>query len=175
VAEYIETVLQERASRDGIEVLVNLRAVTFINQNFVDTLEEKATAAQQEEIKRREALAAEQEAIRVENVARGVRNAAVQVAEGEKQALILSGEGERDRQIALAEGQLAVATANAEGRRLLNDALSGPGGALIRDIEVLGGLGANVDFYGVPTGAEGTNTYIIDEALRGQFAVPTSN
>ena len=50
-------------------------------------------------------------------------------------------------------------------------ALSGSGGALYRDIEVLGGLGKTVEFYGVPTGAEGTNTYIIDEALRGKIAI----
>ena len=51
------------------------------------------------------------------------------------------------------------------------NALVGSGGELYRDIEVLGGLGEAVEFYGVPTGAEGTATYIVDEALRGKVAV----
>ena len=55
------------------------------------------------------------------------------------------------------------------------NALIGAGGALYRDIEVLGGLGESVEYYGTPTGAPGTSTYIIDEALRGAIAVGGGN
>jgi regulator of protease activity HflC (stomatin/prohibitin superfamily) len=175
VADYIQETLVAHVSPNGIRVSVNLRAVTFVNQEFVNTLEQKANAAQQQLIQTQLAEAAEQEAIKVENVARGQRAARVQAAEAQREELRLQGEGERLRSEEIAAGNLALALAEAEGRAALNDALSGPGGQLIRDIEVLGGLGGNVDFYGVPTGADGTSTYIIDEALRGQFAVPTGN
>lgn len=171
----IDATLQAELSPLGIRIETNLRDITFLNADFVDTLEEKAIAAQQEEIKRREAAAAEQEAFRVQNVAQGQRFKVIEEATAERERLRLQGEGLRLRDEEAAMGILAIATANAEGRRLMNVALSGPGGSLIRDIEVLGGLGQNVEFYGVPTGAAGTSTYIIAEALAGKFALPSGN
>jgi len=64
-----------------------------------------------------------------------------------------------------------VGQAEADVIQLKANALVGSGGQLYRDIEVLGGLGSSVEFYGVPTGAPGTSTYIVDEALQGKIAV----
>jgi len=46
-------------------------------------------------------------------------------------------------------------------------ALSGSGGAELVSIAWAENLGPNVKVYGVPTGAEGTSTFLFDEALRG--------
>jgi hypothetical protein len=43
---------------------------------------------------------------------------------------------------------------------LLNDALSGEGGARIVEIEWAQNLGPNVKVYGFPTGAQGTNSFM---------------
>lgn len=182
VQSSIQETLDAHLSRNGISVVVNLRDVSFQNQDFVNTLEAKAKAAQQETIQSRLAAAARQEALRVQATAEGERFkveqeaqarrfSTEQAAAAQREKLRLEGEGARLAEEERALGILAVATAEAEGIRLKNEALSGPGGVLVRDIEVLGGLGENVEFYGVPTGAAGTSTYIIDEALRGQIAV----
>lgn len=182
VSQFVQSTLRAHVEDRGILITVNLRDVEFLNPDFVRTLERKAQAAQEETIQERLAAAARQEALktqaeaegqrfRVEQEAQAQRFRVEQEAEARREQLRLEGEGLRLAEEERAQGILAVATAEAEGIRLKNEALSGPGGALVRDIEVLAGLGKNVEFYGVPTGAEGTSTYIIDEALRGQIAV----
>ena len=155
----------------GIRIQANLSDIEFQNQDFVATLERKAKADQEEVIQTRLAEAATQEAIKVKNVAEGAKFKRIQEAEAERETLRLEGEGERLKQEEIAQGILAIGNAEADVIKLKANALTGSGGALYRDIEVLGGLGQTVEFYGVPTGAEGTSTYIIDEALRGKIAV----
>lgn len=170
IADMIE---KEVASR-GIITSVNLQEVRFTNQDFVDVLERKASAAQQEEIERRNALAAAQQAIAVENTAKGERNRRIQLAEATKEELRLQGEGAQLRDEATAAGNLALAKAEAEGRELLVNAYGGgaAGAAAVVGIAWAENLGPNVKVYGVPTGAPGTTTLIdlnsvLQGALRG--------
>lgn len=163
--------LQEKLGSAGIRIVANLRDISFQNADFVNKLEDKAKAAQDEEIERRQALAAEQKALRTEADARGEKLRVIQESEAEREKLKLEGEGERLKQEEIAQGILAIGQAEADVIKLKANALTGSGGELYRDIEVLGGLGKSVDYYGTPTGAPGTSTYIIDEALRGQIAV----
>ena len=168
----IETALKEKDIESrGMLVRVNMQTIEFLNPAFVTVLEEKASAAQQEEIERRRALAAEQAAIKVANTAEGAKQKVIKEAEAEKEKQRLAGEGERLRKEEEAKGVLAYGQAEADVIQLKANALMGSGGELYRDIQVLGGLGTSVQFYGTPTGAPGTSTYIIDKALRGQIAV----
>lgn len=163
--------LQEKLEAYGIRITANLRDIQFQNQDFVATLERKAKAAQEETIQERLAAAATQEALKVEETAKGDRFKRQQAAEAQKYELQAQGEGQRLQQEQIALGILAVGQAEADVIKLKANALTGSGGQLYRDIEVLGGLGQAVEFYGVPTGAEGTSTYIVDEALRGKVAI----
>lgn len=163
--------LQKKLESQGIRINANLRDIQFQNQDFVNTLERKAKAAQEEVIQERLAAAATQEAIKVQETAKGERFKREQAAEAQKYELQAHGEGQRLQQEEIAQGILAVGQAEADVIKLKANALVGSGGKLYRDIEVLGGLGEAVEFYGVPTGAPGTNTYIVDEALKGKVAV----
>jgi len=162
--------LQTRLESEGIRISANLRDISFQNTDFVRTLEEKAKAAQQETIQERLAAAARQEALKVKATAEGQKFKAIQEAEAIKEALRLQGEGERLKQEQIAEGIRAVGEAEADVIKMKANALMGNGGELYRDIEILGGLGQSVEYYGTPTGAEGTRTYIVDQALRGKIA-----
>lgn len=157
----------------GIKVVANLNDLKFQNHEFVAVLEQKAAAAQGEEINKRKAVAAEQEAIRVENEARGQKLKSIQESEGRRESLRLEGEGNRLRDEATAAGNLALAKAKAEGLRLENDALSGVGAKYIASMEWAKFMGPNVKVYGVPTGAPGTSTFMFDEAMR-QAALPAA-
>jgi len=175
MAEHIQATLESTLEGYGIRFETNLRDVVFENAAFLATLEEKARAAQQEEIQRRNALAAKQEAIATQNRAEGEKFAVEQRAQAEKIKLQLEGEGEYLKQSEIAKGILAVGNAEAEVIKMKANALTGSGGELYRDIQVLGGLGESVEFYGVPTGAPGTGTYIVDQALSGKIAVGGSD
>lgn len=163
--------LAARLQAYGIHLNANLRDIEFLNKDFVATLEEKAKAAQQEEIQRRYAAAAKEQALATQNKAEGDRFKREQAAQAVRYELQQEGEGQRIKQEEIALGIRAVGQAEADVIKLKATALIGSGGQLYRDIEVLGGLGKTVEFYGVPTGAPGTSTYIIDEALRGKVAV----
>lgn len=175
IQQSVTGTLQGRLTPMGIRIEANLRDITFLNADFVRTLEEKAKAAQQEEINRRQAAAAAQEAIRVQNVAEGQRFRVEQEAAAEREKMRLEGEGERLRDEERAQGLLAVATAEAEGVRLRREALSGSGADELVSIEWARNLGPNVQVYGVPTGAPGTSTYLVDQALRGMVALGGNN
>lgn len=171
IQDELSNYLQVRLEPVGIRISANLRDIEFQNKDFVATLERKAKAAQEEVIQQRLAAAAKEEAIKVQNRAEGERFKREQAAAAQKYELQAQGEGERLKQEEIAKGILAVGQAEADVIKLKATALVGSGGTLYRDIEVLGGLGQRVEFYGVPTGAENTNTYIIDEALRGKIAI----
>lgn len=154
----------------GILASVNLQEVKFLNPQFVNVLEQKASAAQQEEIQRRMALAAEQEAIKVANTAEGEKQKRIKAAEARKEEQRLEGEGSRLQKEEEAKGLLAMVTAEAEGVRLRREALSGRGGAEMVSIAWAENLGPNVKVYGVPTGAPGTTALIdINKVLQSAF------
>ncbi len=178
----LDRVLSSKLEPMGIRITANLRDVTFVNEDFVKVLERKASAAQEEEIQTRYAEAAVQEAIKVKNAAEGEKFKREQAAQAkqievelaataERERLILQGQGERLQQEERAQGILAVGQAEADVIKLKANALAGSGGDAYRDIQILGGLGESVEYYGTPTGAPGTSTYIVDEALRGKIAV----
>lgn len=150
--------LQARLSASGIRINANLRDITFLNRDFVNTLEEKAKAAQQEEIQRRYAAAAREKAIATQNTAEGEKFKVEQQAEAEKIRLQLQGEGQRLQQEEIAKGILAVGLAEAEVTKQKRAALAGAGGAELVSIAWAENLGPNVKVYGFPTGSPGTSS-----------------
>lgn len=156
----------------GIRVVVNFRDLDFTNKQFVKTLEQKATAAQQEEIERRLALAAQQTAVKVANIAEGAKQKVIKEAEADAERLRLNGLGQRQQQEEIAKGILAVGQSKAEVVRLQNAAMDGPGGDKIVALSWSENLGPNVKVYGFPTGAAGTTSLmdlngIMQGALKG--------
>jgi len=152
----IQNDLKSKLEAFGINALVNLREITFTNNDFVEKLEEKARAAQQIEIETRNAAAEEQKAIKKANFADGEKQKRIKAAEANREELRLQGEGERLQKQEAAIGILAVATAEAEGIRLKQEAVSGPGGKTYASIVWAQHLGPNVKVLGYPLGAPGT-------------------
>lgn len=170
IQERVNNLLANKLTDYGINVTINFRDLDFVNQEFVRTLEAKAIAGQKEEINRREAIAAEQEAIRVANVAEGQKQKTIKEAEAAAEQLRLQGLGERRQNEERAIGILAIATAEAEGIRLRNEAMDGPGGEKIVQMAWAENLGPNVQVWGVPTGAPGTNSIMdLNGILRDAF------
>lgn len=138
----------------GISIDVNLRDLSFINQDFVNTIEQKAKEAQNVIIAERKAEAAVHAANAVINAAEGAKQKAIKESEAEREKLRLQGEGERLKQEETAKGILAIKQSEAEGARLMVAAFgSGDVYASVRWAET---LGANVQVLGYPLGAEGT-------------------
>lgn len=150
----------------GINVFANLRKVSFVNQDFVTNLEQKATAAQKEIIEKRLAAAAKETAIKMENLARGEKLERIQRAEANKEEKRLEGEGERLRLEEEAKGILAVKKAEAEGTRLQVKAYGE--GSYYAQVQVAEALGDNFQVWGVPTGAPGTTSLIGIDKLVGK-------
>ena len=170
IQKLITNTMENHVGKYGINVYVNLRDVQFTNHEFVATLERKASAAQKEEINRREAIAAEQEAIRVANIAEGEKQKRIKAAEAQAEELRLQGFGERQQKEEQAKGILAVGQAEAEVVRLRNEAMNGPGGDKIVAMTWAENLGPNVKVYGVPTGAPGTASMMdLNGLLNGAF------
>ena len=170
VQDHVDKVLKQKLEPYGFRVAVNLREISFTNDDFVRTLERKAKAAQEVTIKEREAQAAAQEAVRIKNIAEGNKQKKIKEAEAERENLRLQGEGERLKQQETAKGILAVKLAEAEGARRLTEAYTGPGAKYVAQIEWARHLGPNVKVYGVPTGAPGTSSIIdINSVLQGAF------
>ncbi len=172
IEDRMNEAFKERLLHRGIRVLVNFRDLNFVNQEFINVLEQKAVAAQKEEIERRLAAAAEQGAIKVANVAEGAKQKVIKEAEGESERLRLMGLGERQMKEEQAKGNLAIGTAAAEVIRLRNAALDGPGGDKLVAIKWAENLGPNVKVYGFPTGSPGTTSLmdlngIMQGALKG--------
>lgn len=165
----------------GLNYTVNVRSLQFKNPQFVAKLEAKAAADQDEEIQRREAKAAEQQAIKVANVAEGQKQVEIKKAEANnakrileaeahKEELRLQGEGQRLQQEEQAKGILAIAKAKAEGTRL--QVLAYGSGETYASVKWAENVGPNIKVYGVPTGAEGTNSIMdLTGALSGMAAL----
>ena len=166
----IQNKLEKKYGPLGINVNVNLRDITFENKQYVATLEQKATAAQQEAIQSRLATAAEQEAIKVANIAEGEKQKRIKAAEAAKEEARLEGEGSRLQKEEEAKGLLAMASAEAEGVKLRREALAGEGGDEMVSIEWARNLGPNVKVYGIPTGAPGSSAIMdLNGMLKGAF------
>lgn len=170
--EMIEKLVNEElASRfggEGIIAEINLKDITFTNGDYVKILEAKARAAQQVEVETRNAQAAVQRAIGVANTAEGAKQSRIKAAEAQKEEQKLQGEGQRLQKEEDAKGILALAKAEAEGTRLKREALEGPGGERLVQIEWARNLGPNVKVYAVPTGAPGTNNFLdLNGMLKG--------
>lgn len=165
----IQAQLTEKHVPDrGIMVRTNLREVTFTNPDFIKVLEAKAGAAQQEEINRRYALAAAQNAIKVANDAEGQKQVVIKQSEASKAQAQLRGEGSRIEKENEAQGLLAMATAEAKGVELRRQALSGPGGPELVSIEWAKNLAPKLQVYGFPTGAPGTTSILdINSVFKG--------
>lgn len=172
----INAKLKEKLTPFGVRIETNLRDVRFDNNEFKEALNRKAIAEQQQEINRRQALAAVEDANRIKNVAEGARYQVEQVAQGERvkveqaanaerERLRLSGEGERLQKEEQAKGILAIALAEAEGTRAKNAALSGPGGRNLVEIEWAHSLGPKLTIWGLPI-SEKSSTIVMD-AMRG--------
>jgi regulator of protease activity HflC (stomatin/prohibitin superfamily) len=166
-----QSLIDSRIAERGILVSVNLQEVKFLNDAFVNTLEEKARAAQQATIQERLAEAAEQEAIKVANAAEGEKQKRIKAAEAQREEMRLTGEGSRLQKEEEAAGLLAMVTAEAEGVRLRREALSGRGGAEMVSIAWAENMGPNVKIYAVPTGAPGTTSiFDMNGVIQGALA-----
>lgn len=171
-SQQITEALQKTGDPVGISILVNLRDISFINQDYIKILEEKAKKAQLIVVKEREAAAAVNEAIRVANIAEGQKQKRIKEAEAQREERRLKGEGQRLEKEENAKGILAIAQAEAEGVRLRREALSGQGGSELVSIEWAKNVGKNIQIYGVPTGAPGTTSIMdINKVIQGAFPV----
>lgn len=163
--------LAEQYEPLGIRVRVNIKDVNFLNEDYVKTLEAKAKAAQQEVINQRLAKAAEADAIRVANVAEGMKQKSIKEAEAARETSKLAGEGSRLKAEEEAKGNLALALAEAKGVEARRQALEGAGGERMVQLEWARQLGPNVKVYAVPTGAPGTATFMdLNSVLKGAFS-----
>lgn len=161
----IQDTLTKKFDPMGILIETNLRSISFKNTDFIQTLENKAKAAQQVTIAQRRAEQAEQDAIAVANKAEGQKQQTIKEAEAERERLRLSGEGERLQKEEQAKGILAIAKAEAEGNRLQVLAYgSGKTYASVRWAET---LGPNVKVLGYPLGAPGTTGLFNVEGVLG--------
>jgi len=166
-----ERTLKEKYDALGIRIDFNVRDVQFVNKAFVETLEKKASATQQEIIEKRLAEAAIQEAIKVANIAEGLKQKAIKEAEARREEQRLAGEGSRLLNEETAKGNLALAKADAEGTKLRREALAGAGGPEMVSIEWARQMGPNIKVYGFPTGSPGTTSIMpIENLFKGAFA-----
>jgi regulator of protease activity HflC (stomatin/prohibitin superfamily) len=151
----VDTELADLLPR-GYNITTNVRNLKFVDEDFISLLEDKAKAGQQEEIQSRLAMAAIQEAIKVENIAEGNKKKRIKAAEADKQEQILAGEGYRLRKEEEAKGSLAIYEAKAEGTRLQVKAYGS--GETYASVKWAESIGPKFQVFGVPTGAEGTTT-----------------
>lgn len=168
VQAMITGILKGKLDKYGIYAIANLRDVTFENQDFVQTIEAKAKAAQAVEIARNRAAQAEQDAIKVANKAEGEKQKSIKEAEASAETMRLEGIGERQKKEQQAKGILAIAKARAEGTRLQVNAYGS--GRTYASVKWAENLGPNVKVWGVPTGAPGTSSLMdINGIIQGAF------
>lgn len=169
---HIQTVvlnaLTAKFEQYGIDIDVNLRDITFTNNDFLAALERKAVTTELEVIKKREAAAAEQEAIRLANVAEGKKQKAIKEAEAKSRAAALEGIGLRKKLEQEAKGNLAIARAKAEGTRLQVQAYGS--GKTYASVKWAENLAPKLKVYGIPTGATGTTSLMdLNGMLQGKL------
>ena len=168
IQEAVLKTLSTKFATYGIDIDVNLRDITFTNADFVGALEEKAVATEREVIKKREAAAAEQEAIRVANIAEGIKQQDIKRAEAKSRAAALEGIGLRKKLEQEAKGNLAIAKAKAEGTRLQVQAYGS--GKTYASVKWAENLAPKLKVYGIPTGAAGTTSLMdLNGMLQGKL------
>ena len=170
----VQKAMRDRTEPLGMRITINLREITFQNQQFVEALEEKAKAQQKVEIERRNAEAAVNTAKKVENIAEGEKQKRIKAAEAQKEEIRLKGLGERLAKEQEAKGNLALYRAEAEGTRLQVNAFGS--GATYASVKWAENMGPNVKVYGIPTGSPGTTSLMdLNGILKGAFTAPTTN
>ena len=150
----IQDTMDEKGKQFGILININLRGLSFTNQDFIATLENKAIAAQNVIIEERNAEKAEYTALQSANIAEGEKQKKIKQAEAERERLKLVGEGQRLRDEEKAKGILALKKAEAEGNRLQVQAFGD--GSTYASVKWAEHMGPNVKVLGYPLGAPGT-------------------
>lgn len=150
----------------GIDVTVNLRNVEFTNPAFIQSLEAKAVATQNEIIAKRNALADIERAKGVVNTAEGQKQKRIKEAEAGKAEQELRGIGSRLEKEQEAKGLLAMLKAKAAGTKLQVQAYGG--GEYYAQVKVAEAMGDNFQIYGIPTGAPGTTSVMGLDKLLGK-------
>lgn len=165
VADYLNNQLTP-LSKYGIVATVNIRKLDFTNEDFKNTLENKAKAKQLELTEQYNAAANIQKAIGVENLAEGEKQKTIKEAEAAAEQLRLEGLGERDKQVAVAEGIEAIGRAKAIAIKQARLAV-GTGDNYAK-IKVAEALGDNFQVWGIPTGAPGTKSIVGLDSMFGK-------
>ncbi len=168
VRDEIQQTIKSRLSKSvekypAIQVQDALIRHFSFSPQFEKLIEDKKAAAQKVEINKNNALAQEQEALRVEAEARGNKLKAIQVAEGEAAGVKINADAKRYELEQNAAGNLAIAKADAEGKRLAADALGG--GANVVALKFAEKIPDKLQIWGIPVGQN--NTSITD--LSGVF------
>lgn len=156
------TLLQERLSARGIELIDILLPKIQFDPNYENLIKQKKVADQRVELERSKALAAEERG--KVDVIRTQTQSRIQTIEREAEAKITQIRTETDMQIAAikaesnkystqrradadlyrsqreAEGQLMIRRAEAEGTQRMNEALSGEGGKNLAALEAVKNL-----------------------------------
>jgi regulator of protease activity HflC (stomatin/prohibitin superfamily) len=153
---------------------------------FEAAIESKKLAAQQVEVNKQLALAQEQKALQVEAEARGQKLKAVQEgtakgeaaeaeATGKAKAIKIAADAEQYKLEAEAKGNLARYKAEAEGKRLAAEALAGPGGQSVVNLEWAKNIPPTMQTYAYPAGASiSVIGGSLQDALPKMFSAPAT-
>lgn len=152
VKEKLRSTLEQYPAIQVQDALI--RHFSFSPQ-FENAIEQKKLAEQMVEVKKKQALAQEQEALRVEAEARGLKLKAVQEATGRAESMKVEADGERYKLEQEALGNLAKYKAEAEGKRLSAEALGG--GQNVVALEFAKNIPDKLQIWGIPTGANSTS------------------
>ena len=130
----VRDAIQEKVKEKLIKSLSTYPAIQIQNAllrhfkfspEFEKAIEEKKLASQRIEINKNLALAAEENAKKMEADARGEKLKIIQGAQGDAEAKHINADAEKYRLEAIAAGNLANFKAEAEGKRLLTEAMGG--------------------------------------------------
>jgi len=143
-----------------------LRHFAFSTE-FEKAIEQKKLAAQQVEINKNLAFAAEENAKKMEADARGDKLKVIQAAEGEAAAKKVNADAERYRLEQEAEGKLAGYKADAEGKKLQAEALGG--GKNVVALKFAESLPPTFRTFVVPVGQNTTSLMDINGLTKGLF------
>jgi len=121
---------------------------------FQKKIEDKKLADQEIEVNKRLAEASDEMAKKLENDAKGLKLAAIQDAEGKAESVKLAADAEKYQLEAQAAGQLEIYKSEAEGKRLLQEALVGEGGANVVALKFAEKIGPSLQMFGIPTGQQ---------------------
>ena len=144
-----------------------IRNFDFSNE-FEKAIEQKKLAAQQIEINKNLALAAEENAKTLEANARGEKLRVIQGAQGEAEAKKVNADAERYKLEQEAAGKLAGYKADAEGKKLQADALGG--GKNVVALKFAEMLPPTLKVVAVPVGQSSTSIMDLNGVFKGLFS-----